>query len=472
MQPFTQLPPQAEELEAAVLGAIMIDRDALPGIVDILKPGSFYRSAHQAIYSACLDLLAAGDAIDILTVSERLRKNGKMETVGGSSYLAELTNRVASAANIEYHARIVAQKALARDLISLSTNTIKAAYSDETDPFALLYDTQKASFELANFGGRQAKSLSAIGLDVLRQLDRAMRKGDGMTGVPSGIQALDNITGGWQAPDLVILAGRPGMGKTALALTWAYNAAAAGFPVGFFSLEMSSVQLTQRIVSSRSGISSNRIMRGDLTEDEARRVQEAVQALSAMPFHIDDSAGISIFEMQAKARRLKMQHGIKILFVDYLQLMSGMRDRNSNREQEISAISRGLKMIAKDLEIPVIALSQLSRAVEMRADKRPQLSDLRESGAIEQDADIVSFVYRPDYYDLKDEVGQSTDGFSELIIEKHRNGALDAVGMYFHAPTTTFMDLSKKSQFPHQTAQPVYSPALPAGAGRVEDVPF
>jgi replicative DNA helicase len=476
---FGKTPPQAIDLEEAVLGAILLDREALPAVIDILKPDSFYKPAHAEIYRACLSLLTKGDAVDILTVTEQLRTNKSLESVGGSYYLVELTNRVASSANLEYHARIVAQKALAREQIRVANEAIQSAYDEGTDAFDLLYHTQKQLFDLSNFSGRQAQDVGRIGLEVVRQLDRAMAKGDGMTGVPTGIKALDSLTGGWQSPDLIVLAARPGMGKTAFTLNCSVRAAMEGFPVAFFSLEMASTQLVQRVLSSKPGISSNRIQRGDVTTDEARRIGEAAQALAELPLYIDDSSGLNIFELRAKARRLKIKHDIKLIVIDYLQLMSGSTDkRGGNREQEISEISRGLKTLAKELDVPIIALSQLSRAVEVRGgSKRPQLSDLRESGAIEQDSDIVGFLYRPEYYGImEDEHGRCLKGVTELSIDKHRNGALDKVEMFFEAHTTTFYDASKKDAiFPHQTAQDFQNippAAINAARANDDDIPF
>jgi replicative DNA helicase len=461
--------PQAPELEQTTLGAILTDREAIYQVLDVLKPETFGMVKHQHIYTACLALMAKGEGIDLLTVSNQLEADGKLSAVGGSVYLAELCNKVGSAANIEYHARIVAQKALARDLIRLSEKTLHEAYDPQTDAFDLLHRQQKESFDLANFGGRNAQAVGRISTDVLRQLDAAMRKGDGVTGVPSGITALDGLTGGWQDTDLIILAARPGMGKTAFVLNNAVRAAKSGFPVGMFSLEMSAGQLVKRIIASETGISSNLIQRGKVSGDDHRRITDAAQEMSALPIYIDDTPGLNIFEMRAKARRLKMQHGIRLLIVDYLQLMSGSDRNGSNREQEISAISRGLKALAKDLQIPVIALSQLSRAVEIRGgDKRPILSDLRESGSIEQDADIVGFMYRPEYYKImEDDAGNSLAGFAEFIIAKHRNGAQDTVGLFFEAHTTTFYDLSRRNFKPQPSTFVMH-------AARVEDedLPF
>ena len=475
---FGKTPPQALPLEEAVLGAIMLDRDALPAVIDLLKPESFYREAHQNIYRACLALFAKSEAIDILTVSEQMRKGGTLESAGGSYYLVELTNRVASSANLEYHARIVSQKALQRDIIECSTRAIQEAYNEGADAFDLLYSTQKQFFDLANFGGRAAESVGRIGIDVLKQAEGAMGSKDGITGVPCGLSAIDKTTGGWQPSDLVILAARPGMGKTAFLVCAALHAARQGVPVVIFSLEMSKVQLVQRIVSIETGISAKRIKRGQITVDEARMIASAVHTLSDLPLHIDDTPGMNIFELRAKARRLQMQHGIGMICIDYLQLMAGEREKNSNREQEISSISRGCKNLAKDLNVPVIALSQLSRAVEIRGGaKRPMLSDLRESGSLEQDADMVCFLYRPEYYGiLEDADGKSTAGVSEFIVAKHRHGALDDIGLGFDGPTTKFTDLSTNvsNQFPTQS-YPDPAPAIMLGARPGiddEDIPF
>lgn len=471
-------PPHDPDLEQAVLGAILLDVDALPAVVDILKPESFYATAHQDIYRACLRLMTRGEAVDILTVTEQLRTLGTLESSGGAVYLVELTNRVASAANLEYHARIVAQKALARDQIRVANSAIAKAYDDATDAFDLLAATQKELFDLANFSGRQAQDLGQIGIQVLRQLDRAMNKPDGMTGVPSGIAALDNLTGGWQQPDLVILAARPGMGKTAFVLNAAMNAAESGTPVAFFSLEMSAPQLVNRIIAGKTWISSNRIMRGNLSEDEHRRYTDAVQTISATPLYIDDTPGINIFELRAKCRRMKMKYGVGLVIIDYLQLMSGTDKKGGNREQEISEISRAVKALAKELQVPVIALSQLSRAVEQRGgSKRPHLSDLRESGSLEQDADIVAFLYRPEYYDImEDETGRNLKGLTELIIAKHRNGALETVEMHFRADTTTFCDMSKaRNDYAPMAVNGTQFPAMQIAADRSqndEDIPF
>lgn len=435
MKNVQQQQPQAVDLEQAVLGACLIDRAAFSAICDLLTPDSFFVRAHAEIYRAFISLTAAGEPIDLLTVSERLKTEKSLKSVGGSAYLAEMSNRVASSANIEYHARIVAQKHILRRLIETAEGLQSQAYGDK-DPFEVLAGAQKDLFELTNFSGKNAVSAAQAGVDVLGQIARAMRKTDGLVGVPSGFRRLDESTGGWQAADLVIIAARPGMGKTAFALCNALNAAKAGVPVAIFSLEMSTSQLYKRLVAMETGISSNRIQRGLLSEDEHRRCEAAVASLSELPIYIDDSAGLSAFALSAKARRLKASYQVGLIIVDYLQLMSGDA-RGASREQEVSGISRSLKGLAKDLGCPVIALSQLSRAVESRPDRRPRLSDLRESGALEQDADIVAFLYREDYYESVAENGQT-----ELLIEKHRNGSLDTIGLHFEKDTTKFSDPS------------------------------
>lgn len=439
---FWKLPPQCPDLEEAVLGAIMTDREAMMIVVDILRPTSFYSEKNALIYSACLSLYGKGNPIDVLTVSAELRASGNLAACGGSAYLAELTNMVASAANIEYHARIIAQKSLQREIIAVGQWAVRSGYEDTQDVFTALHDFQRRAFDLGNTEQRTAENMGHIGLGVIRHLNEAMQKPDGVTGVPSGIEALDQLTGGWQNTDLVIIAGRPGTGKTGAVLCFAINAAKRGNPVAFFSLEMEAGQLVQRAASLETGIPSDRIRGGRVTADELRRIEVAVSGFNDVPLFIDDTPGLNIFELRAKARRLLLKHGIRMIIVDYLQLMTGA-DNAGSREQEISGISRGLKNLAKELGIPVIALSQLSRAVESRGgSKRPMLSDLRESGAIEQDSDIVAFIYRPEYYGIKeDEQGKSLSGFAEFIIAKHRHGALETIGMSFDSATTRFSDV-------------------------------
>ncbi len=442
---FGKVQPQALPLEEAVLGAIMLDKDALTVVLDILQPDSFYSEAHQAIYKAMLRLFEKSQPVDLLTVTESLKKAGDIDKIGGPFYLVDLTNKVASAANIEYHARIISQKHIQRELIRSSTSIIKDAYEDTTDVFELLDKAETELFSITqNNLSRGFESMGALASRLEKQLEELAKKKDGLTGVPSGFTDLDRLTSGWQPSDLIIMAARPGMGKTSLTLAIARNAALEfGKPVAFFSLEMSNLQLVQRLVSLEAEIEGSKMRTGQLEDYEWQQLQSAIEKMSEAPIYIDDTPGLNIFELRAKCRRLKMQHGIEMVIIDYLQLMSGGGDNNrGNREQEISAISRALKGLAKELQVPVIALSQLSRAVETRGGtKRPQLSDLRESGAIEQDADIVSFIYRPEYYSiLEDEEGQSLKGLAEVIVAKHRNGALDTVKLKFVDKYAKFMD--------------------------------
>jgi len=442
---FGKVQPQARALEEAVLGAIMLDKDALPVIIDILSKESFYTDAHQAIYKAMLSLFEKSHPVDLLTVTEELRKAGELEKIGGPYYLVELTNRVASAANIEYHARIISQKHIQRELIKVSTNIIRDAYEDTTDVIQLLDDAEQGLFNITqNHMNSGYESMGTLAARALKQIEEVSQKEEGLTGVPTGFTDLDRLTSGWQQSDLIIVAARPGMGKTSFTLALARNAAMDfGKGVALFSLEMSNVQLVQRLISMEAEISGSKMRSGQLEDYEWTQLNGVIEKMSEVPIFIDDTAGINIFELRAKCRRLKMQHDIQLVVIDYLQLMSGGGDKQGNREQEISMISRGLKSLAKELSVPVIALSQLSRAVETRGGtKRPQLSDLRESGAIEQDADIVSFIYRPEYYGiLEDEEGNSLKGTGEIIIAKHRNGALDTVKLRFTDKFAKFTNL-------------------------------
>lgn len=380
---FGKVQPQALQLEEAVLGALMLDREALPVVMDILRADSFYLEAHQHIYRAVIKLFERSNPVDILTVTEELRKSGDLEKVGGPYKLVELTNRIASAANIEYHARIIAQKHIQRELIRVSTGIIRDAYEDTTDVFDLLDDAEKGLFGITqNNLSRSYESMDTLSSKVLKQLEELSKKGDGLTGVPTGFTDLDRLTSGWQPSDMIILAARPGMGKTSMVLAMTLNAAKDfGKPVALFSLEMGSTQLVQRLISMEAEIEGSKMRNGKLQDWEWQQLQKTVDKLSSVPIYIDDTPGINIFELRAKCRRLKMQHDIQLVIIDYLQLMTGSSENNKsgNREQEISGISRALKNMAKELSVPVIALSQLSRAVETRGgSKRPQLSDLRE----------------------------------------------------------------------------------------------
>lgn len=430
---FGRVMPQAIDLEEAVLGAAMLDKGAFSIIVEKLRAESFYLDAHVEIFNVMMDLFGNSKPIDILTVHEELRKNGKLKEVGGVNYLMDLTNKVASAANIEYHAQIIIQKYIQRALIEVSTLTIKDAYSDEKDVLEMLDQAEQQLFDITDKNlntGFQA--VSAVAVQVQKKIEELSQREDNLTGVTTGFTELDAITNGWQVSDLIIIAARPAMGKTAFTLSLARNAAASGTGVGIFSLEMDNEQLVQRLISMESMIPASRLRDANLEPDQFRLLHEAVEKLSEMPIFIDDTPAINIFELRAKCRRLKQNHNIGLVVIDYLQLMSaGDKSKRGNREQEISSISRALKGMAKELKVPVIALSQLSRAVETRGgDKRPQLSDLRESGAIEQDADIVQFIYRPEYYELSDNM-DVPDNLAEIIISKHRNGSLGNVQLRF-----------------------------------------
>ncbi len=442
---FGKVQPQAVPLEEVVLGALMLDKDAMPLVLDTLRSESFYKKAHQVIYTVMLRLFEKSQPIDILTVHEALKKEGQLEMVGGVNYLVDLTNKVASAANIEYHARIIAQKFIQRELIRVSTSIIEDSFEDTKDVFELLDDAESGLFNITEQNlNRSYEQVGSLALRVQKQLEEVSQREEGLTGVPTGFSDLDRITNGWQPSDLIIIAARPGMGKTAFTLALTRNAA-IDFqkPVAFFSLEMSSQQLAQRLLSMESEISGTKLRNAQLEDYEWQQLNTAIDKLADVPIFIDDTPAINIFELRAKCRRLKMQQNIQLVIIDYLQLMSGGPDnKKGNREQEISSISRALKSMAKELNVPVIALSQLSRAVETRGGiKRPQLSDLRESGAIEQDADIVTFIYRPDYYDLGEDP-TIPKGLAEIIIAKHRNGALDTVNLRFISRLAKFEDMS------------------------------
>ncbi|MCO6499509.1 MAG: replicative DNA helicase [Vicingus serpentipes] len=445
-----KLPPQAVDLEEAVLGALMLEKEAVNTVIDILQPQSFYKDTHQKIFAAIQDLFQRSEPVDILTVTHELKNRGELDIVGGPYYITQLTNRVASAANIEFHARVISQKYIQRELIRISSQIITDAYDDTTDVFTLLDTAETNLFGVAEGNIRKSyASMSDLIRESIDQIESAKNKESGVIGVASGFTALDRVTSGWQPSDLVIIAARPAMGKTSYVLSLARNAAVDfKIPVAFFSLEMSSVQLVTRLISAESEISSEKLRSGNLRGDELQQIHSRITELAEAPLFIDDTAGLSVFELRAKARRLKSKHDIQLLIIDYLQLMSGGGDnKNGNREQEISMISRSLKSIAKELNIPVLALSQLSRAVETRGgDKRPQLSDLRESGSIEQDADMVQFIHRPDYYGLtEDEEGNPTKGIANIIIAKHRNGSVCDVQLRFIDTLAKFQDFDQGS---------------------------
>ena len=446
-----KLPPQAIDLEEAVLGAMMLEKEAVNTAIDILQPRSYYKDSHQKIFAVIQQLFQNSEPIDILTITNALKQNGELDIVGGPYYITQLTNRVASAANVEFHARIIAQKYIQRELIRISHEIITDAFDDTTDVFSLLDKAESGLFGVTEGNIRKNyDSMSTLVRDAIKQIEQAKNHEGNVIGVASGFTDLDRMTNGWQPSDLVILAARPAMGKTAFSLTLARNAAVSfNKPVAVFSLEMSSLQLVTRLISAESELPSGKLRSGQLRDHEIEQIHAKIGGLTEAPIFIDDTPAISVFELRAKARRLKSQHDIQLLIVDYLQLMTAGGDgaKTGNREQEISNISRSLKSIAKELNIPVIALSQLSRAVESRGgDRRPQLSDLRESGSIEQDADMVLFINRPEYYGLtEDEEGNSTAGVANIIIAKHRNGAVGDVQLKFTSELAKFSDLNRYS---------------------------
>ncbi|MDN3596714.1 replicative DNA helicase [Zunongwangia endophytica] len=432
-----KIPPQAVDLEEVVLGAMMIDKKGVDEIIDILHPDAFYKNSHKLIYEAIFKLFENTEAIDLLTVSNQLKKDGNFEKAGGDYYLIQLTQRVSSSAHIEFHARIILQKYIQRSLIKISAEIIEEAYDESVDVFDLLDSAEAKLYEVTQGNIKKStESAQSLVIQAKSRIQEISNK-EGLSGVPSGFDKLDELTSGWQPSDLIIVAARPGMGKTALTLSMARNISVGqGIPVAFFSLEMSSVQLITRLISSETGLSSEKLRTGNLEKHEWEQLNVKVKDLEKAPLFIDDTPSLSIFDLRAKARRLASQFGIKLIVIDYLQLMTaGGTQKGGNREQEISTISRNLKALAKELSVPVIALSQLSRAVETRGgSKRPLLSDLRESGAIEQDADIVSFIYRPEYYKIEewdDEERSPTEGQGEFIVAKHRNGGLENIRLKF-----------------------------------------
>jgi len=432
-----KIPPQAVDLEEVVLGAMMIDKKGVDEVIDILHSEVFYKESHQFIFEAIYKLFQSSEPVDLLTVSSQLKKEKRLDTVGGEFYLIQLTQKVSSSAHIEFHARIILQKYIQRSLIKISSEIIQDSYDEGTDVFDLLDNAEAKLYEITQGNlKRSSETAQSLVIQAKKKIEEIANK-EGLSGIPSGFNKVDKLTSGWQPSDLVIIAARPGMGKTALTLSMARNMAVEyNIPVAFFSLEMSSVQLITRLISSETGLSSEKLRTGSLEKHEWEQLNVKVKGLEKAPLYIDDTPSLSIFDLRAKARRLASQHGIKLIMIDYLQLMTaGGSQKGGNREQEISTISRNLKALAKELNVPVIALSQLSRAVETRGgSKRPLLSDLRESGAIEQDADIVSFIYRPEYYKIDewdDEERTPTAGQAEFIVAKHRNGGLDEIRLKF-----------------------------------------
>ena len=479
-----KIPPQALDLEEAVLGAMLIDEKGVNEVIDILSPEVFYKKSHQLIFESIQRLFRESEPIDLLTVSADLKKNKNFEIVGGDFYLIGLSQKVSSSAHIEYHSRIIQQKFIQRKLITISNEIISKSYNESTDVMDLLDEAESKLYDIAqnNIKGSSETAQNLV-IQAKNRIEEIGNREGSLSGISTGFEKLDRLTSGWQPSDLIIVAARPGMGKTALALSMARNISVQKkIPVAFFSLEMSSVQLITRLISAETGLSSDKLRTGKLAQHEWQQLNVKVSDLESAPLYIDDSAALTIFELRAKARRLASAHDIKLIVIDYLQLMNlGSSNKAGNREQEISTISRNLKALAKELNIPVIALSQLSRAVETRGGtKRPILSDLRESGAIEQDADIVSFLYRPEYYGITewdDDMKTPSEGQGEFIVAKHRNGALDSIKLKFVANLGKFEDIDNfDSPFEFQSKlnsdNKLSDFSEPSDKNNDDDVPF
>jgi len=441
---YGKLPPQALDVEEAVLGALMLECDAYVTVADIIDTNSFYKEEHRKIFEAIKFLSTHERPVDLLMVTQELKNRTQLDEVGGPLYITQLTSRVATAAHIEFHARIIAQKYIQRELIRVSSEIQTRAYDTTIDVDDLIDFSETALFKVAEGNiKKETLPIKPILKEAARQIEEASRREDGLSGIPSGFTALDRITSGWHKTDLIIIAARPAMGKTAFVLSMARNMAVDHRkPVAVFSLEMSSVQLANRLITAETELGSEKIRNGRLADWEWEHFNRKLNVLEEAPMFIDDTPALSVFEFRAKCRRLKMQHDIGVVIVDYLQLMTAGTDGRGTREQEVSLISRSLKAIAKELDIPILALSQLNRSVESREGKRPQLSDLRESGAIEQDADLVLFIHRPEYYGItEDENGNSLLGVAEVIVAKHRNGSVGDVQLAFKKQQVKFCDL-------------------------------
>ena len=445
-----RVPPQNIEAEQAVLGAMLIDKEAIAKASEILTSTDFYREAHRVIFNAMLELYNKNEAVDMVTVTEILKRDNKLEDIGGLAYITSLANVVLTAANVKYHADIVAEKSVLRQLVRVSTEIAAMGYEANEDVGTLLDTAESRILEISN---RKKKAdftpINDVLMESVQNIEKLINNKGGLTGLPSGFADLDKLTSGLHASDFIILAARPSMGKTALALNIVQNVALrahkkiGGEPrsVAFFSLEMSKEQLVHRMLCAEAGIDGQRLRTGEMREEDWSNLWTACDSMSRAKIYIDDTAGITAMEMRSRARRLKAEHGLDLIIVDYLQLMQGSGKKNSSgdRQQEVSEISRSLKALARELDVPVLALSQLSRSVESRQDKHPMLSDLRESGSLEQDADIVAFLYRDDYYNPDTE-----KKYTELKIAKHRNGPVDTVNLFFHKQFTKFVDLTHR----------------------------
>ena len=435
-----RVPPQNLDAERSALGAMFLDKEAIYRAMEILRPDDFYKDAHRHIYQTVLDLADKGEPVDLVTVTEALRQSKRLDEVGGVAYLTELANAVPTAAHIDHYARIVEEKSLLRRLIHAAGEIMAAGYEGREEVEEILDEAERKIFSVANRrSGRSISSLKQILIEAFEQIEYLYESKGAVTGVPTGFADFDRITAGLQPSDLIILAARPSMGKTTFALNIAENAAVRlNIPVAIFSLEMSKEQLALKLLCAQAGVNNQRIRTGNLSEEDWPRLSHALGRLSEAKIFIDDSPNISAWEIRAKARRIKAEHGLGLIIIDYLQLMQS-RYRTENRQQEVSEISRSLKALARELSTPVLALSQLSRAVEQRPGKKPSLADLRESGSLEQDADLVCFLYREDYYDPETEKKNIT----ELIVAKHRNGPTGKVEFYFQKEFSKFVSIEK-----------------------------
>ena len=433
--PTGKLPPHDSDLEEAVLGALMLEKDAYMNVCDTLVPESFYDPVNQMIYEAIQQLGLNQRPIDMITVTDQLAKNGNLEKVGGNVHIAELTSKVYSAANIEYHARIIAQKYIARRLIRFATDVEQASFDESNDVDEILQSAEGQLFDISqNQLKREVTQIDPVLNLALEQIQSAANTESGLSGLQTGYHELDKMTSGWQSSDLVIIAARPAMGKTAFVLSMAKNMAIDfSIPVAVFTLEMANVQLVKRLISNIAELSGDKIKSGRLSSEELERLNNSLRSAYGAPLYLDETPSLSITELRTEARRLVREKGVKLIIIDYLQLMNASGLKLGSREQEVSTISRSLKALAKELSIPIIALSQLNRSTETREDKRPVLSDLRESGAIEQDADIVCFIHRPEYYNKSgvDAQGNDIRGMAELIVAKHRSGGVGDVKLRF-----------------------------------------
>ena len=442
-----KLPPQAQELEDSVLGALMIEKDAYGTVADLLRPEVFYKDQNRMVYEAIRELASQDQPIDMLSVAEKMKSQGTLDKAGGAIYLAELTRRVASTAHLRYHAEIVAKKATARDVIALAAQIEEMGYDETQDVDELMQTAEAGIFEISQRSQkRDVTQIDPVIEEAFKRMEKAAKNTGSISGIPSGFTALDKITSGWQTPDLIIIAARPAMGKTAFVLSMAKNIAVdRNIPVAIFSLEMSNVQLVNRLIMNVCELEGDRIKTGKMSQEETRKLNTKINIMKGKPLYLDDTPSLSIFELRSKARKLVREHGVRMIIIDYLQLMNASGTSFGSREQEVSIISRGLKGLAKELDIPIIALSQLNRGVEARQGvegKTPQLSDLRESGAIEQDADRVCFIHRPEYYHLynDDKTGKDLRGLAQIIVAKHRNGATDSIWLRFRGKYAKFQN--------------------------------